>query len=63
MWHGNFLFLFFFFSQKSNKRLMVGTITREAKKEGQRKAKRHTAHKNQKKGRELVPFVVKSYLT
>jgi hypothetical protein len=27
------------------------------------KAKKHTTHRNQKKGEELVPFVVKSYLT
>ncbi len=28
---------------------MVGTITRETKSEGQRNAKKHSAHKNQKK--------------
>jgi hypothetical protein len=38
--------------QKSNKRLKVRTITRETKREGQRKAKRHTALGTQKKGRE-----------
>jgi hypothetical protein len=32
-----------------NKRLMAKTITRETKKEGQRKAKRQTTRKNQKK--------------
>jgi hypothetical protein len=31
--------------------------------EGQRKAKRQPAHRNQKKGRELVPLVIGSYLT
>jgi hypothetical protein len=36
--------------QKSNKRLMVGTIRKETKKEGQGKAKRHTACKNKKRG-------------
>jgi hypothetical protein len=42
---------------------MAGTITGETKREGQRKAKRHTAHKNPKrKKRELVPLVVGSYL-
>jgi len=29
---------------------MVGTITRETKREGQRKAKRCTTHRNPKKG-------------
>jgi len=29
---------------------MAGTITRETKSEGKKKAKRHTTHKNQKKG-------------
>ncbi len=33
-------------SQKSNKRLMAKTITRETKKEGQRKAKRCTTRRN-----------------
>jgi len=41
---------------------MVETITEETKKEGQRKAKGYTTHKNQK-GRELIPFVVGNYLT
>jgi len=42
--------------QKSNKRLMVETIRREAKREGQRKAKKHIVHKNpKKKRRKLVP--------
>jgi hypothetical protein len=45
------IFLYIFFTQKSNKRMMVGTITREKKKEGQRKAQRCTTHKNQKKGK------------
>jgi hypothetical protein len=36
--------------QKSNKRPMAGTITKETKKEGQGKAKRRIAHRNQKKG-------------
>jgi len=35
---------------------MTGTITEETKREGQRKAKRHTAHRNPKKGRELIPL-------
>jgi hypothetical protein len=34
----------------TNKRSMVGTMTRETKREGQRKAKRCTIHRNQKKG-------------
>jgi hypothetical protein len=43
--------------QKSNKRLMAETITGEAKREGQRKAKRHIVRKNQKKKKEKVsPF-------
>ncbi len=42
---------------------MVKTITRKTKMEGQRKAKKRTAHKNQKKGRELIPLMVGSYLT
>ncbi len=37
-------------SPKTNKRLMVGTIIGETKREGQRKAKRCTSRKNQKKG-------------
>jgi hypothetical protein len=37
-------------SPKSNKRSMVGTIVGETKREDQRKAKRCTSHKNQKKG-------------
>jgi hypothetical protein len=41
---------------------MVGIITRETKKEGQRKAKRCTTCKP-KKGRELIPLVVGSYFT
>jgi hypothetical protein len=36
-------------AQKSNKRLTTETITRETKKEGQKKAKLSTTHKNQKK--------------
>jgi hypothetical protein len=35
-------------TQKSNKRSMVRTIAGDTKREGQRKAKRQTAHKNQK---------------
>jgi len=42
---------------------MVGTITGETKNEGQRKAKKHIAYKNQKKRKQLVPLVVRSYLT
>jgi len=42
--------------QKSNKILMTRTITGETKREGERKAKRPTVHKNPKKGRELVPL-------
>jgi hypothetical protein len=54
----------FLIIKKSNKRLMARTITRETKKEGQRKAKRSTAHRNQTKRRELVLLmVVGSYLT
>ncbi len=34
--------------KKTNKRSMAGTITGETKREGQRKAKRRTAHRNQK---------------
>jgi hypothetical protein len=37
--------------QNPNKRLMVETITRKTKKEGQKKAKGHTTHRNQKKGK------------
>jgi hypothetical protein len=50
---------------------MVRTITGEIKKEGQRKAKRRTTHKIQKKlkkrkikkRRKLVPLMVGSYLS
>jgi hypothetical protein len=49
--------------KKFNKRLMAGAIIGETKREGQRKAKRQTACRNQKKGRELVLLVVRSYLT
>ncbi len=38
------------FPQKSNKRSMAKIITRETKKEGQRRAKGCTTRKNQKKG-------------
>jgi hypothetical protein len=37
-------------TQKSNKRMMVGTITWETDREGQRKAKSHIAYRNPKKG-------------
>jgi hypothetical protein len=37
---------------------MAGTIKKETKKEGQRKANRCTTRKNQEKGRKLVLFVV-----
>jgi hypothetical protein len=56
-------------TQKSNKRLMAGTITRKQKREGQRKAKRHITHRNPHppppniKWKEPVPLVVISYLT
>jgi hypothetical protein len=46
-----------------NKRLMIGTITRETKREGQRKAKRNTTCMNPKKGKEPVPLMVRSYFT
>jgi hypothetical protein len=42
-------------SQKSNKRLMVETIIGETKREGQRKAKRRTVCKNQKKKKKTRP--------
>ncbi len=49
------------------KKLMAKTITQETKREGQKKAKRHTTRRNQKneqkKRKELVPFMVGSYLT
>ncbi len=45
-------------SQKSNKRSMAKSITWETKREGQRKTKRCTTHRNQKKGRKLVLHVV-----
>jgi hypothetical protein len=35
-------------TQKSNKRSMGGTIAGETKREGQRKAKRYTAHRKPK---------------
>jgi hypothetical protein len=40
---------------------MAGTITRETKREGQRKVKRQRACKNQKKRKELVPLMVRNY--
>jgi hypothetical protein len=59
----NFPYIYFFDGrQKFNKISMTGTITEETKREGQRKAKRHTAHRNPKKreraspSRELVPY-------
>jgi hypothetical protein len=42
---------------------MTRTIAVEIKREGQRKAKRRTTRTNQKKGKELVLLVLKSYLT
>jgi len=50
-------------SQKFNKRTMTGTIPRETKREGQRKAKDEQPTGTKKKGEELVPLVVGSYLT
>jgi hypothetical protein len=50
-------------TQKSNKRSIVRTITRETKRGGQRKAKGCITYKNQKKRRELIPLVVGTYLT
>jgi hypothetical protein len=41
----------------------IGTIIGETKREGQRKAKNNSAHKNQKKKKELVLLVVGSYVT
>jgi hypothetical protein len=43
--------------------MMAKTITRETKREGQRKVKRHVACRNQKNGRDLVLLVVGSYPT
>jgi hypothetical protein len=37
-------------TQKSNKRLMAGTIKGRQTREGQRKAKRHTSRKELKEG-------------
>jgi hypothetical protein len=42
---------------------MVGTKTRERKREGQRKAKRRITCKNQEKEGELAPLVVGNYFT
>jgi hypothetical protein len=42
---------------------MVGTITRETKREGPRKTKGRTICRNQKKGKELILLVVGSYFT
>jgi len=50
-------------TQKSNKRSINRTIKEETKREGQRKAKRCTTHRNQEKGKELVPLVVGGNLT
>jgi hypothetical protein len=48
---------------QSNKSSIAGTITGEPKRR-QRNAKRQPAHRNpKKKGRELVPLLVGSYLT
>jgi len=41
---------------------MVGTITREVKREGQKKAKRHNPQEVEK-GKELVPLMVGKYFT
>jgi hypothetical protein len=50
-------------SQKSNKRLMAETITGEIKSGGQRRAKRLTACRIHKEGRELASLAIGSYLT
>jgi hypothetical protein len=52
-------------AQKSNKKLMAETIIRETKREGQRKAKKCTTHRNprKKKKKKLVFLVVGSYFT
>jgi hypothetical protein len=43
---------------------MSETIVGETKKEGQRKAKKHIAHKKpNKKKKKLIPFMIGSYLT
>ncbi len=42
---------------------MAKTITGETKKEIQRKAKRRIAHRNQKKRKKVIPFVVRRYFT
>jgi hypothetical protein len=43
---------------KIQKGLMAGTIKEETKRGGQKKAKRHTSHTNQGKGRKLVLLMV-----
>jgi hypothetical protein len=48
-------------SQKSHKRLIVGTIRGETKREGPRKAKGCIARMNQKKERKLVLVVEKLF--
>jgi hypothetical protein len=42
---------------------MTRTIKKETKREGQKKTKRRTTCKNQKKGKKLVPFMVGGNLT
>jgi hypothetical protein len=52
-------------SQKSNKRLMAGTITGETKREGQKERPKDVqpARTKKKEGRELVLLVVGNYFT
>jgi hypothetical protein len=49
--------------QKSNKRLMVGTIIRETKRGRPKKGLKTYNPQEPKKGKELVPLMVGSYLT
>jgi hypothetical protein len=54
---------FFLLSQKSNKRLMAGTITRETKKGWPKKGQKTHSPQEPKKMERAIPLVVGSYLT
>jgi hypothetical protein len=49
IYNGTIFICAFLILKKSNKSFMAGTITKETKKEGQGKAKRHTTCRNQKR--------------
>jgi hypothetical protein len=52
----------FFTHKNPKKKMMVRTIAKDTKREGQRKAKKCTSYRNQKR-KKLIPLMVGTYLT